>query len=296
MQTNPFKISTYTLTPKENAIFSAFQTQILLKAEILFIKTPDKLPIYTSSSHLIRLLVARDFQQQKAYEMWLKWVDWRAEFNIDSLTEEIIESELQTGKAFWHKEDKKGHPCLIVKTKRHFPGESDIDTLMKFAVFLIEKGTEKADKTGDGRVCVLWDRKGFTMKNFDKRFLGLMKKLAGILQDNYAERLDCLYVLHPNWFFKAMFKVIKPFLNKKTKEKIKLINNTKELEVFFDKSSLMRDMGGSSDYVYQYKSFIVNDEVLGDIKKEDKEIKNKTKEFLKEEGYEISGSGSDDGD
>lgn len=292
-----YKVSSYDLTAKQHTIFSSFREKVLEKAIKLFPSEPDFREKYTSSAHLIRLLVAREFQEQKALEMWEKFVVWRREFGADAIKESVIEGELSTGKAFWHKCDKNGHPCMIVKTARHFPEQSSVDSLLKFAVFLIETGTRLADEQGkDGKICVLWDRKGFSMKNFDKRLLGLLKKLSGILQDNYAERLDSIYIMFPNWFFRTMFKVLKPFLNKKTKEKIKLVGNYKELEKFFDKDCILKEMEGTSDFVYKYKGKIVGDPVENSVftKEEDEEeMKKVAKISMKEEGVQEIDSDSD---
>lgn len=289
MEPNSLKVCNYDLTPKQHASFISFQKQVQSKAQDIFGKTPEKIPFYTSEDHLIRLLVAREFNEKKAFEMWVKWVDWRLEFKVDSMKESDIEVELRSGKAFWHKYDKKKHPCLVVKTKRHYPSQTDVETMMKFAVHLIETGTKEADKIGDGKVCVLWDRKGFTMKNFDKRFLGLIKKLSGVLQDNYAERLDCIYILYPNWFFRTMFKILSPFLTQRTKDKMKIINSYKDLEKHFDSDCVLKEMGGTSSFVYKYKDVVIDDSNANDITniketEDDEELKKVAKNVMKEEG------------
>ena len=46
---------------------------------------------------------------------------------------------------------------------------------------------------------------------------------AQMLQDFYAERLSMFYVLGANWLYKLAYAVIKPFLAKKTKDKVTLI-------------------------------------------------------------------------
>ena len=46
-----------------------------------------------------------------------------------------------------------------------------------------------------------------------------------MLQDFYCERLGNFYVIGANWMFWAGHKMIKPFLAKKTADKIKLIYN-----------------------------------------------------------------------
>ena len=37
--------------------------------------------------------------------------------------------------------------------------------------------------------------------------------------------LDTFYVLHANWFYKMMFGIVKTFINKRTADKFKVIDN-----------------------------------------------------------------------
>jgi len=81
-------------------------------------------------------------------------------------------------------------------------------------------------------------------------------KFVSLLQDFYAERLSMLYVLHTNWLYKLAYGIIKPFLAKKTKEKIKIINDIPELLQYFDEDCLLPEHGGTSDYQYDpYSEF-----------------------------------------
>ena len=73
---------------------------------------------------------------------------------------------------------------------------------------------------GCEQIVVVYDREGMTRKNFDPALLKFMIKFAGLLQDFYAERLCKMYVLNANWFYKMCYATIKPFLAKKTKEKV----------------------------------------------------------------------------
>jgi hypothetical protein len=63
------------------------------------------------------------------------------------------------------------------------------------------------------------DREGVSYSNFDKRFLGKMG-LFSMLQDFYAERLHRTYVLHINWVFKMIYKLVRPFISTRTSEKV----------------------------------------------------------------------------
>jgi hypothetical protein len=77
----------------------------------------------------------------------------------------------------------------------------------------------------------------------------MARDLSGMLQDMYAERLSKFYVLHVNWFYKMMWAMTKPMLAKKTKEKIEIVGNPKQLLKYFDPPQLVKEYGGTSDYV-----------------------------------------------
>ena len=49
-----------------------------------------------------------------------------------------------------------------------------------------------------------------------------MKK-ANLLQDSYPGRLGCMYILHVNWFYRMIYGLVKPFLAKKTREKVYIV-------------------------------------------------------------------------
>ena len=82
---------------------------------------------------------------------------------------------------------------------------------------------------------MIYDRFGWRKSvNFDKRLMSLVKRLVGMLQDYYAERLAAVYILHINWFFRLIYAIVKPFLSSKTTSKVNIIKKVKDLKKFFD--------------------------------------------------------------
>ena len=55
----------------------------------------------SDDSALLRFLRARRLDVAKAHDMWTKWVKWRSEFKVDSISLRTIKSEILSGKAFW---------------------------------------------------------------------------------------------------------------------------------------------------------------------------------------------------
>lgn len=46
---------------------------------------------------------------------------------------------------------------------------------------MIEEGIKKMDEKGVSKMVVIWDRVGFTKKNYDSGMIGMVKELIGIL-------------------------------------------------------------------------------------------------------------------
>lgn len=132
--------------------------------------------------------------------------------------------------------DKNQNPIVVVKAAKHIPKQVQVQETVNFFLFMVEKGIKLCDEHGTGKISVIYDRTGFTKKNFDRSLFGLFRKLLGILQDNYAERLDKLFLINPNWLFKVIYKIVSPFLSKKTKEKIVLIKKLDTLKQYIDAS------------------------------------------------------------
>lgn len=239
---------------KDSEIQQAYSFQNLTIEEFAKLEPTGKnKEYYTDINNVTRFLIARDFKVPKALEMWKKWYDWRITYRADAIDESEIATDLKSGKAYWFGHNKAKHPCLVVKTRRHFPGQSTIDQTIRFGVYTIEQGIQKMKDLGTSKICVIWDREGFDQKkNFDKSIITIMKQLLGILQDFYAERLDVVYILKPNWFFKMIFGMVKPFLSEKTKGKLKLINKNEELLNYFEPEYLLKEYGGTADYLYSW--------------------------------------------
>ena len=59
-------------------------------------------------------------------------------------------------------------------------------------------------------------------------------QFVGLLQDFYAERLALAIIINANWVYKAAFLMIKPFLAKRTKEKIIIVGGLDDLLKYFE--------------------------------------------------------------
>lgn len=211
-------------------------------------------PKYLDTDNILRVLIARKFDLDASFAMWVKWYEWRVQYRADEITELEMMPHISTGKAFYHGTDKKGRPCLIVRFRNHRPDQFPLEDTMRYMIYLVEYGVNLADKSGIGQISVIYDRAGLSSENRDSKLIELVKKLSSMLQDFYAERLGAVYVLHINWLYWLMFQIAKPLLNKKTREKIQIVRNVEGLAQYFDSDQLLREYGGTNTYEHPYPS------------------------------------------
>ena len=170
---------------------------------------------------LMRFCIARDFNPKKTYEMWMNWVEWRLEYQPHKIRgKEVLGTSLD--KWFYlNGQNKRGCPCIVIS-----PGATtevyDVHAMWKLAAYTMEKACRIWDRNGTTQMWVIFDRKNMS-NGTEKRWLPLYKQLSSIIQDYYPERLNHAYILHMNWFARLIFNICKPFIAKKTRNKVGLI-------------------------------------------------------------------------
>jgi hypothetical protein len=209
-------------------------------------------PNYLNQDNFLRVLRARGLKVDAAFEMWQRWYEWRCTYRADSITDEEMMPHITAGKAFFFGQDRAGRPCLIVRTRYHWPNQFSPENTMRFVIYMMEKAVKLADEKGIGQVCVIYDRGEMTDENRDNNLIQMMRTLSGMLQDFYAERLGAVYVLHINWFYWVMYQMVKPLIQRKTGDKIHVLRNTNGLREFFEPDQLMREYGGVNSFIPEY--------------------------------------------
>ena len=193
---------------------------------------------------LSRMLSAREGNVVAALAMYNRWVDFRALYALDAIKAPDVQPLVDSGVAYWHGTDKGHRPAVVILPRKYFPDQHTPRGVIRFALYLMRVGVGKADELKakepslSGQVCVLYDRRGFTMKNFDPGLFGVLKTVVDVIQICYAERLGKMYVLGVNWFFKMMFGIINPLLSAKTRSKIVLLSTSEDLLLYFDRENL----------------------------------------------------------
>uniref|UniRef100_A0A2C9U665 CRAL-TRIO domain-containing protein n=1 Tax=Manihot esculenta TaxID=3983 RepID=A0A2C9U665_MANES len=174
---------------------------------------------------LIRFLIARSMDPEKAAKMFVQWQQWRAAFVPKGfIADSEVQDELDTKKIY----------------------------LQKFVVHFLDKtiaSSFKGREIGNEKSIVIIDLQQITYRNVDVR--GLITGFQ-LLQAYYPERLAKLFILSMPWFFVSVWRMLSRFLEKATLEKIVIVSNEEERKKFIKEigeESLPEEYGGQAKLV-----------------------------------------------
>jgi hypothetical protein len=240
----------FLLETKEESCFGTEKKKLSLPLNQLYDQAPD---YARSSDQLLRFLRARGNSVSSASLMFLNYLNWRQEFQVNQINREAVEAEVKSGKAFWCGRDKQGRPAIIIRPAYHIPKlVENIDLTLKFAIYMVELACRMLEENRNkvDQFVVIYDRTGVSYSNVDSRLIGLVKKLGVMLQDYYAERLSRCFILHVNWLYHMLFKVMSPLMQEKTKNKMVIVKDLKDLQQYFDSDELLIEHGGNKQFDY----------------------------------------------
>eukprot|EP00262_Sarcandra_glabra_P016815 TRINITY_DN5593_c2_g1_i1.p1 TRINITY_DN5593_c2_g1~~TRINITY_DN5593_c2_g1_i1.p1 ORF type:complete len:246 (-),score=46.59 TRINITY_DN5593_c2_g1_i1:252-989(-) len=189
---------------------------------------------------LLRFLVARSMDPEKAAKMFVQWEKWRAGFvPLGYISDHEVPDELESRKICLQKPSKDGHAVIIVQASKHFPSKDHLQ-LKKFVVHLLDKAIASAFRErekGNEKLIGVLDLQKLTYKNIDARAL-----ITGFqfLQAYYPERLAKCYILNMPWIFVSVWKVVSRFLEQATLEKVVIVTSED------GQTALMEEIGEDS--------------------------------------------------
>ncbi|CAM8942147.1 unnamed protein product [Rhodiola kirilowii] len=183
---------------------------------------------------LMRFLVARSMDADKAGMMFVQWIKWRKSFVPSGFFDDSeVAEELEQRKIYLQGLSKSGHPVCLVRACNHVPTKDHLQ-FKKFVVHLLDKtiaSSFRGQEVGNEKLIAVLDLGGLSYKNVDPR--GIITGFQ-MLQSYYPERLAKCYLLNMPWFFVSVWRMISRFLEKVTLEKIVIVNSEDEKEVFIN--------------------------------------------------------------
>ncbi|WCJ33634.1 Sec14p-like phosphatidylinositol transfer family protein [Euphorbia peplus] len=201
---------------------------------------------------MMRFLIARSMDPQKAANMFVQWLKWRSDFVPNGcIPESEVEDQLDTRKVFLQCSSNGGYPLVIVQANKHYPAKDALQ-FKKFVVHFLDKtlaSSTKGREMGNEKLIGVLDLQKISYRNVDAR--GLITGFQ-FLQAYYPERLAKLFILHMPRFFVSVWKLVSRFLEKATLDKIVIVTNEEETRDFIEEigeESVPEEYGGQAKLV-----------------------------------------------
>jgi hypothetical protein len=209
---------------------------------------PLTLPDFVSSDFdVTRFIRARRADADKTYEMILNHIVWRATYRPELITVDSFRRELEAGKGFPIGPDRGGHMTWLIMPGRHNPKQIDNDEVMRALIYYIESSLKNLPP-GVTELNLMIDFEGWSpSKNVDHN---LDKMMFDMIQNHYPERLNAAYAINTPAVFKVAWTVIRPWIDKRSQKKIRVLPHDRykeELAKDFDLSVLPIKYGGTND-------------------------------------------------
>lgn len=200
------------------------------------IKIPGRLGDALFARRMVR---AEKYNINKAVCRAIEHASWRQENlprGLEGFDEREIEAQIKDNKVFMQLETRSGRPCLIVRVKEHTASLSkDGPMLKKFVIYCLEVATYLCDveKYGnpDSMIDVVFDARSMGWKNYDTT--GLIQVFA-VLIKAFPERVHRIYMYHGPKLLDILWKVVKPFVDPVSREKVVFLNGTEGKDVLYD--------------------------------------------------------------
>ncbi|KAI8391583.1 CRAL-TRIO domain-containing protein [Radiomyces spectabilis] len=208
---------------------------------------------FLTDGTLKRYMRARKWDYEAAKNMLENSVKWRRDYRPDEIDPDYIRPESETGKMYFNGFDKCGRPIWIMRPR--LQNSKDGDRQIKNIVFSLERGIRlMPDKVEN--LAIIVDFKDSSASHNPS--VATCKKFLDILGNHYPERLGIAFVVKSPWFFFATFKLISPFMDPVTKDKIKFVATTNawvHLEQCIDPNHLETDFGGNYHFTFDIDAY-----------------------------------------
>lgn len=196
----------------------------------------------------MRYLRATKWDVDKAIERLECTLKWRREYGVYTFTPEHVEPESVTGKQVVFGYDSFNRPAWYMYPSRQNTEASERQ--IHQVVWILERIT---DLMGPGtETLALMIDYGDKGKNPN---FSISLKVLNILQEHYPERLGRSFVTNVPFLINAFFKMINPFIDPITREKLKFNPNLVKDGFFESEMLIKRSWGGTRTVEYVHEKY-----------------------------------------
>ncbi|KAG0150137.1 hypothetical protein CROQUDRAFT_652854 [Cronartium quercuum f. sp. fusiforme G11] len=208
---------------------------------------------YCTKEFILRICRANSWNPTLSLKRVLDTIIWRREYNINEIDLDLISKEAESGKQFVLGYDLHSRPCLHMYPYKQNTKPSDAQ--IKFVVWCLER-TIDLMPPGIESLTLLIDF-GNSKNNHNSTgqptTLSQAKQVLNILQTYYCERLGRAICINVPWLFWGFYKLVKPFIDPRTVEKIKFNPDVTEL---VPSEQLEKNcFGGQLEFQYEHEIY-----------------------------------------
>jgi hypothetical protein len=210
------------------------------------------LPESWKECHILRFLQATQYNITKTIDMVLNHIEWR-KVNIPPKITDKSKEILNLGFIYIHGRDCRFRPIMNIvaniyeKYKKNYTfadWERAVIYFMEYSIqnLLIPGQVENWD--------IICDLKDVSVTSIPEE----LKKILGILQNNYRCRLYVMYIINIGGWISFGWTIIKKFLDASTEKKIQLLksSNLDDMFKFINPRQIEKKFGGNAEDVKQY--------------------------------------------
>mmetsp|Transcript_2643 Transcript_2643/g.3730 ORF Transcript_2643/g.3730 Transcript_2643/m.3730 type:complete len:362 (-) Transcript_2643:140-1225(-) len=189
-----------------------------------------------------RHLVAEDEDEKSALKKMKATIAYRDEFNVDAIRRcfmvkddpsvddktheklrELVVEQLKDKKYYIQGNDNESRSCYFIVGS--VPAEYDHEWYLVGHIFNLERAIARTERLTNGKlekVNVILDYDNYNRKLAPP--MALVKQLISCLSNHYPERMERAIVLDAPLAFRALWTLVKPFLDPNTKKKVKFVS------------------------------------------------------------------------
>ena len=196
---------------------------------------------------LFRYLRATSWKVDLAETRLKNTLTWRREYGTDSRTADYISIENETGKQVILGWDNEGRPCQYLRPSKQNTERSDRQ--IQHLVFMLER---TIDLMPPGQETLALLINFAETKQGQGATVAQGRQTLNILQNHYPERLGRALVANVPWMIWGFFKVITPFIDPITREKIRF---NEDYGLHIPRSQLMKEAKGEVNFDYNHAQY-----------------------------------------
>lgn len=197
---------------------------------------------------LFRYLRATSWKLDQAETRLKVTLAWRREYGVDKkLTADYISVENETGKQVILGWDNEGRPCQYLRPSKQNTERSERQ--IEHLVYMLER---TIDLMPPGQETLALLINFAETKSGQGATLAQGKQTLYILQNHYPERLGRALVTNVPFMIWGFFKLITPFIDPLTREKIKF---NEDMGKYIPREQLMKESQGLVNFDYSHQAY-----------------------------------------